>query len=168
MGPAKYADQVGVTVEEGKFALERFFSLYSGLRGGISTIQKSCYEHGHIRTLLRRYCQIPWIRSEQIELRKQAERQAFNYTIQGSAADMLRMSMLLIERDERLKQLGVRMTLQIHDELLFEVPKGAEQEVKPIIEEYVSHPYRCMGMQDLLVDTPAEIGFSNNWSEAKG
>ena len=168
MGPAKYADQVGVTVEEGKFALERFFSLYSGLRGGISTIQKSCYEQGHIRTLLRRYCQIPWIRSEQIELRKQAERQAFNYTIQGSAADLLRMSMLLIERDERLKQLGVRMTLQIHDELLFEVPKGAEQEVKPIIEEYVSHPYRCMGMQNLLVDTPAEIGFSNNWSEAKG
>jgi len=107
------------------------------------------------------------IRSQVQSQRKYGERQAFNYHIQGGAADLLKMSMLLVHRDDRLRKLGVRMVLQVHDELLLEIPKGAEKEVGPIIEDYVSHPYRYFGMKDLRVDTPADLGTGKSWQEAK-
>lgn len=168
MGAKKYAQMTGVSERAGYEAIDGFFSLYPGLRNGIRDIQRGCVQRGYVRTLLRRVLKIPGITSEVMGVRKAAERQAFNYVIQGSAADLLKMSMTLIDRDSRLKELGVQMTLQIHDELLFEVPKGAEKEIKPIIEQYVSQPYRVYGMKDLRVETPADLGFGASWAEAKG
>lgn len=100
---------------------------------------------------------------------KHGERAAFNYKVQGSAADLLKMAMLLIDSDERLNDLGVGMILQVHDELAFEIPKDAVEEVRPILVEHMAHPYRHerFRMKDLRIDTPADFGVGDNWAEAK-
>jgi DNA polymerase-1 len=100
-------------------------------------------------------------------LRAAGEREAFNYLIQGSEADLMKMAMLCIHRCPKLRGLGVRMALQVHDELVLFIPVDSVEEATPLIEEYVSHPYRHFGFRDLKVDTPAELGTAENWAEAK-
>ena len=168
MSEYRYAAVTKTSEKEGKRVIDAFFQEYAGLKTGIRRIQRECHRTGYVRTLLRRYIHIPEIHSQDFGQVKHAERQAFNYVIQGSAADLLKMSMNLIDRDEKLKKLGVRMVLQIHDELVFEVPKGAQKEAKPIIEDYMSRPYKHYGMKNLSVDTPADLSFGPNWAEAKG
>lgn len=167
MGPQGYARQTDRSEKEGERIIKGFFQAYPGVAKGIKRVRQECYQKGHVRTLLRRYCVIRGIRSDIPKIRGAAERQAFNYVIQGSAADMLKMAMLLIHRDKTLRKLGVKMILQIHDELLIIIPKKAVAKAKPIIDEYVSHPYRHFGMNDLIIDTPASLGVAANWQLAK-
>jgi DNA polymerase I-like protein with 3'-5' exonuclease and polymerase domains len=167
MGPQGYARKVGCSDDEGKEAITKFFEGFPDLQRGINEIKRSCKKLGYVRTLLRRYCQIPGITSPVAAIRGASERQAFNYVIQGSAADMLKMGMLLVWGDERLRKWDVRMTLQIHDELTFLIPKVHVEKARPIIEDYISHPYRYFGMKDLLIDTPADLGIGSNWNAAK-
>jgi DNA polymerase-1 len=167
MGEFAYAAKTGCSNREAKEAIGGFFSGYPGLHAFIKQTKKDCYDKGYVRTLTRRYIRIPDIRSYDNAKRSYAERQAFNFVVQGGAADLVKMGMLLCHDNERLKELGVEMILQVHDELLFNVPKGAEEEAKPVIEELVSHPYRHYGMRDLEVDTPGDIAFGASWEEAK-
>jgi DNA polymerase-1 len=166
-GPKGYADIAGVSEVEARRSIDGFFRLYPKIQQGIRETQKNCFDRGYVRTILGRYLKIPQIRSQDSATRAYANRQSFNYRIQGSCAELLKMGMILIENDVRLKDLGVKMTLQIHDELLFEIPKGVVKEASAIITEYVSHPYRVMGFKDLLVDPPADMGVGQNWAEAK-
>lgn len=168
MGPSGYASKVGCSVEQGRRDLDRFFAGYPGMKMGIERVKKECYRRGYVRTFIGRYAMIPEIRSENYAIKGHAERQAFNYVIQGTVADLLKMSMILIHRDQKLRKWGVKMILQIHDELLFLGPKNRYAEAKPIIEDYVAHPYRYFGMRDLVVDTPADMGEGENWAQAKG
>jgi len=167
MGPTRYAVMTGSSMDEGRRAIQAFFKGFPGLKYNIENVRKYAHEHGHIRTLLRKYVGIPFINHPDEGLRAAGERQAYNYLIQGSAAELLKMSMILIHNDEVLRGLGVKMIMQIHDELLFEMPLASMAEATPIIEDYVSHPYRYFGMKDLLVDTPADLGSGISWAEAK-
>jgi len=167
MGKGKYMRTTKVSEEAAEDAISGFFDTYPKLKPGIRAVQRFCHNHGYVRTYLKRYLRVSGMHSSDPGEVASAERRAFNYVIQGSAADFLKMGMLLIERDERLKSLGVRMILQVHDELLFEVPEGCEKECAPIITDYVSHPYNYMGTGSLLVDTPADINFGKRWAEAK-
>lgn len=167
MGPMKFASMTGKNERAGYEAIENFYRTYPGLKRGIQSAQFHARKYGYVRTLLMRYAHIEGINSPHMGLRKAGERRAWNYKIQGSAADLLKMGMILVHRNERLRELGVRMNLQIHDELLFEVPKGAEKESKKIIDELISHPYRSFGFKDLLLDTPGELDFGKSWAEAK-
>lgn len=167
-GPQRYAATTGTSIQEGKRVIAGLFSGYSGLKRGIDKAIAECHQNGHVRTLLRRYVHIPEIHHHDVGVRAGAERKAWNYKIQGGAGELLKLAMVLIYRDDKLKyDLGVDMNLQVHDELLFNMPIETREEAKPIIEDYISHPYRYFGMKDLLVDTPAELGFGPNWSEAK-
>ena len=76
------------------------------------------------------------------------------------------MSMLLVHRDDRLRKLGFGWCFRYMTSFSWRFP-GAEKEVGPIIEDYVSHPYRYFGMKDLRVDTPADLGTGKSWQEAK-
>lgn len=169
MGAQGYMALTGVSEHEAQNAVTGFFALYPGLKRGIHRIQADCERTGVVRSLLGRWIRIPNIRSAEKWQKAAALRQAFNYVVQGSASDLLKMSMILIDRDERLRELGVEMILQIHDELLFRVPddEDVKDEAKRLIEEYVSHPYRVFGFKDLAVDTPAEMGFGASWQDAK-
>jgi len=175
MGPQGYVGQVGggATIEDGKMVIANYFKGFPGLQRGIRRIQRKCHQYGYVKTLLKRYCMIPLIHSQDHGLRAAAERQAFNYVVQGSAADMIKLGMLLCWMDKRLRRWGVRMINQIHDEIVFIVKEKYVEHAKPIIEEYVSHPYRHteklfgVRMRDLTTDTPADLGVGPNWMEAK-
>ncbi len=175
MGPQGFVNQVGggATVEDGKLTIARYFQGFPALQRGIRRIHKKCHQFGYVKTLLKRYCMIPEIHSSDNGQRAQAERQSFNYVIQGSAADMIMLGMLLCWLDPRLRKWKVKCVNQIHDELVFLIKNEYVERAKPIIEEYVSHPYRhterVLGfkMNDLIVDTPADLGLGPNWMEAK-
>lgn len=186
MGPKGYAAQTGGSKEEGKKVIASYFKGFPGLAAGIKRVQRECYSNGYIRTILRRYSVIPGIRSDRFEIRGRAERQAFNYLIQGSAQDILKMGMLLIWRDSKLrKETGLKLRLQVHDELVMTMKKSIVRKVekkdgrivkrrlqgydvvRPKVEKYVSEPYEFFKMKPLVVPTPADLGHGPNWMEAK-
>ncbi len=167
LGPMGYMAKTGCSQREAEDAINGFFAVYPGLKTGIKRVHHECKANGSIRTLLQRYCHIPDINSPVPKFRSGAERKSWSYKIQGSAGDLIKMSMLLVEQDERLKKWGVKMILQIHDELLFEVPKGLRKEAGAVINEIVSHPYRAYGFKDLKLDTPANVGWGSSWANAK-
>lgn len=169
MGAGRFAESTNMSKNAAYAILDEYFYFYKGLKRGIRAIQQFARKKGYVRSLLRRYIHIPMIKSQIEAHRAAGERQAFNYVIQGSAADLLKMSMILIEQDEELRDMGVEMILQIHDELLFVMPDKPEvrEVAKKKIEAYVSYPYRFFGFKDLTVETPAELTFGRTWKEAK-
>lgn len=166
-GPMGYAAQTKSTEQQGRDAIENFFTGYPGIRQAMRKTVAYAKQHGYIRTYLRRYVHVPAINSNVTKIRMEGERQAFNYCIQASCADMLKCSMVKIEQDARLKELKVEMRLQVHDELIFTMPKRSFKKAKPIIEYYVSHPFEAFGFKPLSVDTPGELDQGKSWREAK-
>lgn len=166
-GPARYAEETGKSLLEGKRVIAEFFKAYKGLQAGMLQVQRYCRKTGYVKTLLGRRLYVEGINSYEKWERHRAERQAFNFVIQGSAAELLKMSMILIDRDEELESLDVTMRIQIHDELGFYVPHENAKRSKPIIDQYMSRPYHYFGMKDLLCETPGEVEFGDNWNSAK-
>lgn len=166
-GPGRYAEETGRSILEGKRVIAEFFKAYSGLQRGMDKVRRFCRKNGYVTTLLGRRLYVDGINSYETWERARAERQAFNFVIQGSAAELLKMSMILIDRDERLADMDVTMRIQIHDELGFYAPNKYSAKAKPIIDEYMSRPYRYFGMKDLRCVTPGEVAFGDNWDAAK-
>lgn len=166
-GPTRYATEAGVSVHEGSRVIAQFFGGYPALKRAIYAAIAEAEQHGHVRTLLKRYLHIPDIHHPVKLFREGAKRKAWNYKIQGSAAELLKMSMILMDRDEKLRSMDVSMRLQIHDEIVFYMPKGVGKKAKPIIDDYMSCPYRHFGFKDLLCKTPGELGIGENWEAAK-
>lgn len=172
-GPNKLAGQLGVSKERAKELMELYFQPYPGVRDHINHIHKIA-RTGLVETILQRPRRLPELKSlgqyKSRELTKgewvivsRAERQSVNSEIQGSAADVARMAMLRCEDDPDLRALDVRMLLQIHDELIFEVPAEHVEQAIPIIREDMEHPF------DFELDIPlqVDIGSGYSWSHAK-
>lgn len=98
----------------------------------------------------------------QCKLSRDGDRAAVNHRIQGTAADITMLGMIKCHQDQRLKELGVHMLLQVHDELVFEIPNESVEEAAPIIQYHMEHP----GLS-LRVPLRAPPGTGNNWQEAK-
>jgi DNA polymerase I-like protein with 3'-5' exonuclease and polymerase domains len=120
-------------------------------------------EHGFVTTILGRKRRLPDINSFDNSLRSRAERQSYNAPIQGSAADIIQIAQLDIA--EVQAWYGARMLLQVHDELVFEVPRAAVEDFKPIVQEKMEGVGERLGMTVKLV---AEPGTGNSWLSAKG
>jgi DNA polymerase-1 len=165
-------------VDEAKRLINVYFKPYPKVREFIDGVHSFILDHAMVETILgrpRRFIELPAIGAMLDKMPKwklpgtakknlaQAERQSVNSIIQGSAADVAKMAMLRCERDERLKNLGVEMLLQIHDELIFEVPEENIDEVQPIVLEMMQHPFG----EDLLVPLDADAGRGYSWAAAK-
>jgi DNA polymerase I-like protein with 3'-5' exonuclease and polymerase domains len=137
--------------------------IYPGVGDFIEYTHERCYEELLVRTLIGHPRRLPDIRSRDRGLAAQAERQSVNSIIQGTAVDITNLAMLRCEADEELRRLGVRLLLQIHDELVFEAPKDPKyiEPAKARIRELMEDPY------DMLV--PIEIGMdtADSWGDAK-
>lgn len=166
-GEKRAMDVFGVNKQQAREKIDLFFSTYPGIRGMLNRAYAHVHEHGYVRTIIGRYCHVPGSNSPYFGMRKQAERQAGNYEIQGSAGDIVKMGMILIENDPRLRDLDYEQVMQVHDELLGYQPIGAEAEVEPIVCDLMSNSYKHFGFKAMIVDTPAEPGFGANWAEAK-
>ncbi|MBI2448257.1 DNA polymerase I [Candidatus Microgenomates bacterium] len=118
------SQSIGVSPTEAKEFIDQYFENFSGVRDYLNDTIEFAKEHGHVETLLGRRRPTPDILSPVVQVRKAAERMAINMPIQGTAADIIKLAMIEIDRQILSKNSEVKMILQVHDELVFEIPDG--------------------------------------------
>ncbi len=160
------AARLGVSKEEGKAIIDRYFERFPGIRAYIHGTLGFAREHGFTQTLFGRKTHFePNIRSPNPSIRGGAERAAINAPIQGTSADLIKRAMARMDgalADAGLE--GVKMLLQVHDELVFEVPEGREEEAAAVIRRVMAHAAQPAIKLDVPLDV--EVGWGPNWGEA--
>ena len=154
------SQQTSLTRRQSKELIDTYYQTYPKLKGYIEKQIAFAREHGYVQTLLGRRRYLPDIYSRNQVVRGAAERNAVNAPIQGSAADIIKIAMVRIAQRLEKERLSTRMLLQVHDELLFDVPKAELELVTPLIREEMQQAYK------LSVPLIVEIGTGNNWLEA--
>jgi DNA polymerase-1 len=164
MGPQRLGQDLGISVQEAKAFIDRYFERLGGLRDFYDAVEREAREHGFVTTLAGRRRYIPDIGSQNTQLRSQARRQAINARVQGSAADVIKIAMLQVATDKELATLGARMLLQIHDELMLEAP----QETAVAAGERLAAIMGAVapGGEKLRVPLIVDWGFGTNWNTA--
>jgi DNA polymerase I len=160
------AGRLGVSKEEGKAIIDRYFERFPGIRAYIHGTLAFAREHGFTKTLFGRKTHFePNIRSPNPSIRGGAERAAINAPIQGTSADLIKRAMARM--DGALADAGlsdVKMLLQVHDELVFEVPDGKEEEAAAVIQQVMSTAAEPAMKLDVPLDV--EVGWGPNWGAA--
>ena len=159
------AGRLAVSREEGKAIIDRYFERFPGIQNYINETTASVREHGFTTTLFGRKTHFPNIRSPQQNLRQGSERAAINAPIQGTSADLIKRAMNRM--DAALSDAGlpeVRMLLQVHDELVFEVPLGQEEAAAAVVRSVMEHAAEPALMLDVPLDV--EVGWGEHWSAA--
>jgi DNA polymerase-1 len=154
------SQRIGIPRGEAKEIIENYFSKFPGIKDYMDTTQDFARQHGYVETLMGRRRYIRDINSKNATVRGFAERNAINAPIQGSAADLIKMAMIDIHKWLKNSDLQTKMILQVHDELLFDVPKGEVDLVKPLIVSYMSNAMK------LDVPVLVEAGTGQSWLEA--
>jgi DNA polymerase-1 len=155
------SQNLNITRKEAAAFIEQYFQAFPGVRRYMDTIVEQAKNDGYVTTLLERRRYLPDIRSSNFNLRSFAERTAMNTPIQGTAADIIKLAMMRM--DEALLERGLksRMLLQVHDELVFEVPEEEVEVMKTLVPEVMKNA--------LQLDVPllADVSIGYNWYEAK-
>jgi DNA polymerase-1 len=160
IGAFGLAQRLGIEFDVARRYIEAYFEQYPGIRDYMERAKEEARKHGYVTTLFGRLCATPEIKSGNPSRRGYAERAAVNAPIQGSAADIMRRAMIRADRALQRSNLGARMLLQVHDELVFEVP---EQEIEPTAELV-----RKVMSQAAHLDVPlvVDLGHGANWDAA--
>jgi len=159
-GAFSLARELGVSTKIAKEFIDSYFERHSGARKFLDECVRNAERDGYVTTLLGRRLPIPDIRSSNGNVRAFGQRNAVNYPIQGSAADIIKMAMVRVSRRMEREGLKSRLIMQVHDELVFEVP----EEEKLTMETVVSHEMEQAAA--LRVPLRVEVNFGRNWSEA--
>jgi len=155
------SQNLGITRKEAAAFIEQYFAAFPGVRRYMDEIVAQAKKDGYVKTLLERRRYLPDIRSSNFNLRSFAERTAMNTPIQGTAADIIKLAMVRMADALKSKGLKSRMLLQVHDELVFEVPPEELETMKALVPEVMAAA--------LPLDVPlkAEVSAGVNWYEAK-
>ena len=164
MGPQKLAQELKIPLSEAKAFMTRYFERLQGLKHFYENVEEMAREQGYVTTLAGRRRPLPDIQAESQQARSLARRQAINTLIQGSAADIIKLAMLAVHGDETLRALDAKLLLQVHDELLLEVPEAAAQEAGERVAALMAN-VRPGG---IVLDVPlkADWGAAENWGDA--
>ena len=159
ISPFGLAAQLGIEQNEARLYIETYFARYTGVRTFIDRLLEETRQKQSVRTLFGRVRPIPDIQSRNANLRGFAERTAVNTPLQGTAADLIKIAMLRI--DERMSKAKMKtlMTLQVHDELLFDAPKDEAEEVAAMVKQEME------GVIRLNVPIVADVGVGKNWRD---
>lgn len=160
-GATNLSQQLDIKRSEAKELIEQYFSRYPGLKGYMDRAVAEARENGYVKTLMGRRRYLRDIDSRNGVIRSHAERNAINTPVQGSAADLIKIAMININRIFQEKQFKSKMILQVHDELVFDAHKDELETIKPIIEEEMKN-----AMPSLQVPLVVEMGIGENWREA--
>ena len=160
MGVQKLARELKIKQTEAKAFTERYFEKLATLKAYYDTIVKDAQEHGFVSTLAGRRRLLPELHSTNNMVASEARRQAVNTVIQGTAADIIKMAMVAAHNDAELKSLGAKLILQVHDELIVEVP---EANIDAAGARLVT---LMQGAAQLDVPLKVDMGIGKNWSEA--
>jgi DNA polymerase I len=153
------SQQLGIEPGEARKFIDAYFEKYAGVRTFIDTTLEQTRRDQKVKTLFGRIRHIPDINSKNATQRGFAERTAVNTPLQGTAADLIKLAMIRIDEEIRKRGLKSRMTLQVHDELVFEVPESEVDLVKPLVREHMEKAY------SLAVPLLVEIGVGPNWRD---
>jgi DNA polymerase-1 len=154
------SQRVGISRGEAKEIIDNYFEKFSGIKQYMSDTINFCREHGYVQTLAGRRRYIRDITSNNRTVVGFAERNAINAPIQGSAADMIKLAMIEVDKKLREHKFETKMILQVHDELVFDVPKNELAQVTPVIKKAMETA--------MLLEVPVvvESGSGMNWLEA--
>ncbi|HZP78372.1 MAG TPA: DNA polymerase I, partial [Pseudolabrys sp.] len=158
------ANQLGIEREEAGAYIKKYFERFPGIRDYMEETKAFCRANGYVLTLFGRKCHYPDIKASNASIRAFNERAAINARLQGSAADIIRRAMIRIEPELTKAKLKAQMLLQVHDELIFEVPEDEITETLPLIKKVMEdapHPAVSLSVP-LSVDARA----AGNWDEA--
>jgi DNA polymerase-1 len=160
-GATNVSQQLGIKRTEAKTLIDNYFQQYQGLKNYMEDTVEFARTNGYVKTLLGRRRYLRDIDSRNSLARSNAERVAINTPIQGTAADLIKVAMVNIHKALEEQRLQTRLILQVHDELVFDVPKAEVETVKPLISDLMSN-----AIPNLRVPILVEIGTGMNWLEA--
>jgi DNA polymerase-1 len=164
ISPFGLAANLGVTTAEAAEYIKAYFARFPGIRDYMERTKAECRERGYVATLFGRKCWIPGIRDPNMTRRNFAERQAINAPLQGTAADIIKRAMARVPRALEEAGLRGRMLLQVHDELLFEVPEAEAAATATLVREVMERA--CEPVCRLSVPLVVEARYAANWDEA--
>jgi DNA polymerase-1 len=160
-GPFALSKQLGITQEDAKQFIAQYFERFAGVRAFLDRQVALAKEQGYVETLLGRRRYIPEVRERNFNLRSYGERNAQNSPLQGSAADLIKLAMIRIHGLLAERRLASRMLLQVHDELVFEVPPGEVELMEGLVK------LEMESVMPLRVPLVADVGVGENWLDAK-
>jgi DNA polymerase-1 len=154
------AQRLGISVQEGAAFIDAYFQKYPRVQEYQESLLKACRENGFVATILGRRRQIEGVRATtSYKNRNQPEREAINMQIQGSAADLIKVAMLNIDRRLKRERCGSRMLLQIHDELVFEMPPGEQGKIEKLVRDEMTQALA----ERLHVPLHVDMSVGTNW-----
>ncbi len=154
------SQNLGISRKEASDIINEYFNQYTGIKKYMSDAVESAKEKGYVETILKRRRYLRDINSANMTVRGFAERNAINAPIQGSAADLIKLAMIAIQKEIEQRGLTGKMIMQVHDELVFDVPKDEIEVFKKIILDKMSNAIKTS------VPLIVEIGEGKNWLEA--
>ena len=154
-------EQLGISRREAADFIRTYYEKYPRIRTYMDSLVKFCEKNGYVLTLCGRRRLIPEIHDRNRMVREFGKRAAMNAPIQGSAADLIKIAMIDIDKKMKEAKVKSRMLLQVHDELIFDVPKEEEEIMKQLVRDGMIHA------MSLKVPLTVEISLGNNWYEAK-
>ncbi|MCW8139209.1 MAG: DNA polymerase I [Planctomycetota bacterium] len=160
MGAQRLARDTGLSVADARAFIDGYFAKYPRIKGYLDAQVEHARQHGYVETVLGRRRPLGDIHSTQRQLRANAERMATNTPIQGSAADIIKVAMVRIDRRLRAERLAARMLLQVHDELLFEAPPHELDRLEALVKEEMT------GAFPMTVPLVVDVGRGRSWFEA--
>ena len=154
------AKQLRIDNSEAKEFIDKYFSKYAGVKTFMSEIKKEAKIQGYVKTIAGRRIFLPNITHSNFQIRSAAERTAINAPIQGTAADILKLAMIQIDKWLVTEDANIKMLMQVHDELVFEVKTSFVEEAKEKIDTLMSN--------SLKLDVPltVDVGIGDNWETA--
>ena len=159
--PWGLSQRVGISRAEAKKVIEDYYNTYKGVRRYMEEVPIRAREHGYVRSIYGRIRPLQGITDRNANIRKAAEREAINMPIQGTASDIVKIAMLKVDEEFKRAKLESRLLMQVHDELLVEVP---EKEVDKV-SEILKHEMETAVSLD--VPLVADVGVGDNWMDAK-
>jgi DNA polymerase I len=158
------ANQLGIAREEASAYIKKYFERFPGIRAYMDETRDFCRTHGYVKTLFGRKCHYPDIKASNGSVRSFNERAAINARLQGTAADIIRRAMIRMEDALAEKKLSAQMLLQVHDELIFEVPDEEVAATLPVVQ----HTMQDAPFPAVLLSVPLHVDAraADNWDEA--
>ncbi|GIW41199.1 MAG: DNA polymerase [Candidatus Binatia bacterium] len=160
MGPQRLALELGISTSEAERYIARYFERYPGVRAFIERTVAEGKKKGYVATLFGRRRFLPELRGREGATLRAAERAAINAPVQGTAADLIKIAMVRIDRKLRDEKLSAALILQVHDELLLEVPENELSRVPELVRHEMEHA------AELRAPLRVEMGWGSSWAEA--
>ena len=161
-GPFALSRQLGISQDQAKEFIAQYFTRFAGVRAWLDRTVATAREKGYVETIFGRRRYVPELRDRNFNIRAFGERTATNSPLQGSAADLIKIAMIRIAHGFREQHLAARMLLQVHDELVIEVPQAEQGSAGELVKRHMETA------AELRVPLVVSVGVGSNWVDAKG